>query len=58
MRLEDVFVAKGLVRSDDLQRAANGRPASGLALADRLVALKLITPEQIAFAQITQGIHW
>jgi hypothetical protein len=47
MRLEDVFVAKELLEPNDLKQAINGGVAPGTAVADRLVALKLVSPEQI-----------
>jgi hypothetical protein len=47
MRLEEVLVAKGLVQPGDLERAVNGGLVPGMAIADRLMAMKLVTPEQI-----------
>jgi hypothetical protein len=47
MQLEDVFIAKGLVRPDDLNRAVNDRVVPSPVILDRLRALKLATSEQI-----------
>src|SRR4051812_10175364 len=47
MRLEDVFIAKGLVQPDDLKRASNDRVTPSPVILDRLRALKLVTSEQI-----------
>jgi predicted ATPase with chaperone activity len=47
MRLEEVFVAKGILQPADLARALDGPPRPGIAVTDRLLALELITPEQI-----------
>src|SRR5262245_12652918 len=47
MRLEDLLVAKGLVQPADLQRAGERRLKHGGQLADSLLALRLITLEQL-----------
>src|SRR5215467_9957715 len=47
MRLEDLLVAKGLVKPADLQRAGERRLKHGRQLADSLLALRLITLEQL-----------
>jgi hypothetical protein len=54
MRLEDLLVAKGLVQPADLQRAGERRLKHGGPLADSLLALRLITLEQLnALLQMT-----
>ena len=47
MRLEELLVAKGVVQPADVARAAERRRARGGEIADNLVALDLVTPEQI-----------
>ncbi len=47
MRLEDLLVAKGLLKATDLERAAERRQKHGGPLADNLLALRLITLEQL-----------
>jgi len=54
MQLEDLLVAKGLVQPADLERAAERRLKHGGPLADSLLALRLITLEQLnAVLQMT-----
>jgi len=48
MRLEELLVAKGLVKPADLDRAAERRLQRGGQLADSLLALRLITLEQLS----------
>ena len=48
MRLEELLVAKGLVQPADLERAAERRLKRGGQLADSLLALRLITLEQLS----------
>ena len=52
MRLEELLVAKGMVQPADMARAAERRLARGGALAENLVALDLVTPEQIDALQL------
>ena len=47
MRLEELLVAQGVVQASDLERAAERRQARGGPLADSLLALRLITLEQL-----------
>jgi len=47
MRLEDLLVAKGLLKPADLARATERRQKHGGLLADSLLALRLITLEQL-----------
>jgi len=51
MRLEELLVAKGVVEQADLERAAERRRSRGGELAENLVALNLVTPEQIVALQ-------
>ena len=51
MRLEDILVAEGMVRPADLQRAAERSEVRGGRLTENLLALRLVTPEQIKAAQ-------
>src|SRR5579863_4217257 len=51
MRLEELLIAKGVVRQADLERAAERRRSRGGELAENLVALNLVTPEQIVALQ-------
>jgi hypothetical protein len=48
MRLEELLVAKGLLQPADLERAAQRRLLRGGQLADSLLALRLITLEQLS----------
>jgi hypothetical protein len=50
MRLEDILVAEGIVRPADLELAAERSEIRGGRLSDNLLALKLVTPEQISAA--------
>ncbi len=50
MRLEEMLVAEGVVRPADLERAAERGQMRGGRITDNLLALKLVTPEQIAAA--------
>jgi hypothetical protein len=47
MRLEEFLVAEGVIRPIDLARAAERSETRGGRIADNLLALKLVTPEQI-----------
>jgi hypothetical protein len=47
MRLEELLVAKGMIQPTDIERAAERSRARGGELAENLVALKLVTPDQI-----------
>jgi hypothetical protein len=47
MRLEDLLVAKGFVRPTDVELAAERRRSRGGLITDHLLALNLITPEQV-----------
>jgi len=51
MRLEELLVAKGMVEPADVERAVERGHARGGELAENLVALKLVTPEQIVALQ-------
>jgi predicted ATPase with chaperone activity len=51
MRLEQLLVAKGMVGAADVERAAERGRSHGGELAENLVALKLVTPEQIVALQ-------
>jgi predicted ATPase with chaperone activity len=51
MRLEELLVTKGVVGQADLERAAERRRSSGGELAENLVAMNLVTPEQIVALQ-------
>jgi len=51
MRLEELLVAKGVVEQADLERAVERRRSRGGELAENLVALNLVTPEQIVALQ-------
>src|SRR5215475_607378 len=47
MRLEEFLVAEGMIRPIDLARATERSEARGGRITDNLLALKLVTPEQI-----------
>ena len=47
MRLEEFLVAEGMIRPIDLARAAERSEIRGGRITDNLLALKLVTPEQI-----------
>ena len=47
MRLEEFLVAEGMIRASDLARAAERSEVRGGRITDNLLALKLVTPEQI-----------
>jgi hypothetical protein len=47
MRLEEFLVAEGVIRPGDLARAVERSEARGGRITDNLLALKLVTPEQI-----------
>lgn len=47
MRLEEFLVAEGVIRPADLARAMERSEARGGRITDNLLALKLVTPEQI-----------
>ena len=47
MRLEEFLVAEGMIRPNDLTRAAERSEMRGGRITDNLLALKLVTPEQI-----------
>jgi energy-coupling factor transporter ATP-binding protein EcfA2 len=47
MRLEEFLVAEGMIRPVDLARAAERTELRGGRITDNLLALKLVTPEQI-----------
>src|SRR5881394_2392557 len=47
MRLEEFLVAEGMIRPVDLARAAERSEQRGGRITDNLLALKLVTPEQI-----------
>jgi hypothetical protein len=47
MRLEELLVAKGIVRPADIERAAERGRSRGGPITDHLLALDLITPEQV-----------
>ncbi len=47
MRLEEFLVAEGVIRPTDLARAVERSEARGGRVTDNLLALKLVTPEQI-----------
>src|SRR5471030_2521532 len=47
MRLEEFLVAEGMIRPIDLARAAERSETCGGRITDNLLALKLVTPEQI-----------
>ena len=47
MRLEEFLLAEGVIRPADLARAVERSEARGGRIADNLLALKLVTPEQI-----------
>lgn len=54
MRLEELLMAQGVVQASDLERAAERRQARGGPLADSLLALRLVTLEQLnAVLQMT-----
>ncbi len=47
MQLEEFLVAEGMIRASDLARAAERSEIRGGRITDNLLALKLVTPEQI-----------
>jgi len=57
MRLEEFLVAEGVIRPVDLARAVERSEARGGRITDNLLALKLVTPEQIQTALHTMPPH-